>query len=570
MFHRIAQRIATAAACLSTGAAHAQATKPIPITHVIIIMQENRSFDSYFGKYPGANGIPSGTCLPLDPANPTSGCIAPFHDPRDVAVGSGHRASDAQKDLDDGYKTAKMDGFVLDQTNNENASGLIPPAAAPKTPTGIAPIPLAQDVMGYHTAAEIPNYWAYANHFVLQDQMFSPVRGWSANVHDYLVSEWSAACSNPKAAASCVSSPNLGFPNTSTVFPWVSLFQLLDTNNVSWKYYLGEGSEPDCEDDAMTCAPEPQTAGVPNYWNPAPFFAWVKQQGTPYLTAHNPPLDRFLLDIKNNTLPQVSWIVPAQPFSEHPVAGVTAGMNYVTSMINAVMQSPYWYNTAIFVSWDDWGGFYDHVVPPQVDYNSSNTPVQGYGLRVPGLLISAYAREHFIDHAVYSFDSYAAFIEDLFMSSTRLDPKAMGNPDRRPTIRDALIEVPQMNGTTSPMGNLMSEFAFGNKPRAPIVLPVHTPSNLRLACAGHPAANTIACAAGTLTISWSNITGVNTPDTFAYYVLRDGTALAGCKPAAQSCTDTATTTGNHLYQVYSVDASSVASAPSAGAWAVIK
>ena len=561
----------TTLACLlaTTGSAIAQTTSPI--THVIIIMQENRSFDSYFGKYPGADGIPAHVCMPFSPTNPAMGCVAPFHDPRDVAAGSGHRASDAKTDLDDGYRTAKMDGFVLDQTNNENApSGIIPPSAGPKTATGIAPLPLAQDVMGYHTAEEIPNYWAYADHFVLQDHMFSDQRGWSANVHDYMASEWSANCSNPKVTSTCVTTPDIAFPNANSVFPWVSLYELLDRNSVSWKYYLGEGSEPDCEDDAMTCAPEPQTAGVPDFWNPAPFFAYVKQQPAAYLTLHNPPLDQFLIDIRDNTLPQVSWIVPASPTSEHPTAGVTAGMNYVTSMINAVMQSPYWYNTAIFVSWDDWGGFYDHAIPPLVDYNpTAATPVQGYGLRVPGLLISAYARPHFIDHAVLSFDSYATFIEDLFMGGRRLDPVALGNPDSRPTIRDALTTVPRLNGNTSRLGKLAAEFDFTAAPRAPLVLPVHIPANVRLSCGNHAPANTVVCPAGSLTVSWSSIAGANTSKNFTYHVLRDGVAPPGCQPTAQSCTDTATTPGNHLYRVYSVDSAGVSSALSAAAWAVI-
>ena len=556
----------------TAGFAIAQTTNPI--THVIIIMQENRSFDSYFGTFPGANGIPAGTCVPISLTDPTQGCIAPFHDPRDVAAGSGHRAVDAKTDMDDGITSDKMDGFVYDQSLARTRSLIARqdiPHARNRTLDGIDPLPIGSDVMGYHTAAEIPNYWAYATQFVLQDAMFAPVRGWSANVHDYLVSEWSATCKNPLVASTCVSTPNIAVPRANTTYPWVSLFQLLDTNNVSWKYYLGQGNEPDCQDDEMTCAPEQQTAGVPGWWNPAPMFAWVRAQPQPYLALHNPPVDQFLVDIAQGTLPQVSWIVPSQAFSEHPIAGVTAGMNYVTSLVNAVMQSPYWANTAIFLSWDDWGGFYDHVAPPNVDFNPTvPTPVQGYGLRVPGMLISAYARPGYIDHSIYSFDSYATFIEDLFMSSTRLDPAAMGNPDKRPTIRDALTTVPNADGTTSPIGNLMSEFDFTDPPQPPLVLPVHTPSNLRLSCAGQTIANTVTCAAGSLTASWSNITGPNTSDVFTYYVLRDGLPLAGCKPSSTLCTDHATTPGNHLYQVYSVDAAGVASAPCAGAWATIE
>ena len=102
------------------------------------------------------------------------------------------------------------------------------------------------------------------------------------------------------------------------------------------------------------------------------------------------------------------------------------------------MQSPYWSNTAIFISWDDWGGFYDHVAPPVVDMDPGKYPVLGFGFRVPGLLISAYAKPGYIDHGVLSSDSYATFFEDLFMGGARLDPVKLGEPDSRPDIRDEL------------------------------------------------------------------------------------------------------------------------------------
>jgi hypothetical protein len=127
-------------------------------------------------------------------------------------------------------------------------------------------------------------------------------------------------------------------------------------------------------------------------------------------------------------------------------------------VINTVMRSRDWSSTAIFLAWDDWGGFYDHVAPPEVDLN-------GYGLRVPGLVISPYAKRGFVDHQVLSFDAYAKFIEDDFLGSSRLDPASDSRPDPRPTVRE---DAPQL-------GNLVSDFDFAQKPRKPLLLPLHPP-----------------------------------------------------------------------------------------------
>jgi len=145
--------------------------------------------------------------------------------------------------------------------------------------------------------------------------------------------------------------------------------------------------------------------------------------------------------------------------SEHPPALVSAGQTYVTGLINALMESPDWDSTAVFLSWDDWGGFYDHVVPPAVDQN-------GYGMRVPGIVISPYARRGYIDHQTMSHDAYVKFIEDDFLGGQRLDPATDGRPDPRPTVRE---DEPQA-------GNLGSDFDFSQQPRPPLILPVHPAS----------------------------------------------------------------------------------------------
>jgi phospholipase C len=147
--------------------------------------------------------------------------------------------------------------------------------------------------------------------------------------------------------------------------------------------------------------------------------------------------------------------VPNGNVSEHPPAPISAGQTYVTGLINTIMQSPDWSSTAIFLSWDDWGGFYDGVAPPTVDQN-------GFGIRVPGLVISPYAKQGYIDHQVMSHDAYVKFIEDVFLGGQRLDPKTDGRPDPRPTVRENLPQI----------GDLTSDFNFNQTPRAPAILPV--------------------------------------------------------------------------------------------------
>jgi phospholipase C len=228
---------------------------------------------------------------------------------------------------------------------------------------------------------------------------------------------------------------------------------LLHAHNVSWGYYLDEGAQPDCESGAMTCAPKTQKAGVPSIWNPLPGFTTVHDDGQ---LGNVQRLDSFLAAAKAGTMPAVSWIVPNNTDSEHPTALVSTGQAYVTNIVNTIMQGPEWSSTAIFLTWDDWGGFYDHVAPPTVDQN-------GYGLRVPGIVISPYARQGYIDHQVLSFDAYNKFIEDVFLGGQRLDPKTDGRPDSRPDVRE---NAPQL-------GNLMSDFDFTQTPRAPLILDPH-------------------------------------------------------------------------------------------------
>ena len=274
--------------------------------------------------------------------------------------------------------------------------------------------------MGYQTAAEIPNYWDYANHFVLNDQMFETNRGWSLSSHLGLVSLWSALCSQAGNPMSCIS--NDARASSDQEFPWTDLTWLLHGAGVSWQYFVGTGAQPDCDNDAAACEANSLTPLRQNIWNPLPGFDDVAkdgQLGNVLSTA------QFYPEARNGTLPSVSWVVPNGAVSEHPPASVSAGQAYVTGLINSVMEGPDWDSTAIFLTWDDWGGFYDHVAPPTVD-------ALGYGLRVPSMIISPYAIPGKIDHQVTSSDAFGKFIEDDFLvarGSTR-PPTGGPTPDQ--------------------------------------------------------------------------------------------------------------------------------------------
>ncbi len=517
--HSASHSPAPSASPTSTAAYSGVKSVPSPaaihkIRHVVIIMQENRSFDSYFGTYPGADGIPAKNgkftvCVP-DPRS--GGCDRPFHDPSLVNGGAGHNNLDAVQVIDGG----KMDGFVkvAEQGLSRGCGAVNPPPKACLTTS-------APDVMGYHDAREIPNYWKYAEDFVLQDHMFEPVASWSLPAHLYLVSGWSAHCTstNPKSCVNdiaqasghlaglvpiafrvCLRSHGLslravvrqlgnltrqqqqilvsclaaltpaqrqlllslatgggGEGRQLGLYSWTDLTYLLHKDHVSWAYYVQKGVQPDCDENpdqtAAGCAPVAQGAGTPSIWNPLPSFTDVKND---HQLGDIKSLSAFYVAARKGDLPAVSWITPTQANSDHPPASIATGQAYVTNLINTIMKSPDWDSTAIFLTWDDWGGFYDNVVPPQVD-------AQGYGLRVPALVISPYAKRGFIDHQTLSFDAFNKFIEDDFLGGQRLDPATDGRPDSRPTVRE---NVPIL-------GNLLADFDFSQPPRPPVLLPLH-------------------------------------------------------------------------------------------------
>ncbi len=235
------------------------------IKHIVIIMQENRSFDSYFGTYPGAEGIPNNVCVP----NPqTSACVKPYHDGNDRNRGGPHGDVDAVRDVNGG----KMDGFIAEAQQGKRGCVDANNPACSRAGAGV-------DSVGYHDGHELQNYWRYAQNFVLQDRMFEPNASWSLPQHLFMVSEWSAQCSRIGDPSSCLNAlQNPDRPRNSgrrkrrgvrmrqnvepgrPDYAWTDLTYLLHRNHVSWAYYVMGGSEPDCANDAMDCVPRKQSA----------------------------------------------------------------------------------------------------------------------------------------------------------------------------------------------------------------------------------------------------------------------------------------------------------------------
>ncbi len=486
----VALVIATAAGTHASRASAAPAHRPTSptgtaasvgihkIKHVVIIMQENRSFDNYFGTYPGADGIPGLAGhrgkVPCVPDPMAHNCVKPYLDNSDINGGGPHMAVDARADVNHG----KMDGFIASRESGHLDTDIFG-CSLKGLPT------TCDDVMSYHNGSQLTHYWAYARNFVLQDHMFEPSLSWSQVSHLYLVSAWSAKCvpNKPKSCKTDLVNPdprldggsgNIGPAALTTVtepsnryssnpadqppYAWTDITYLLHKHHVSWRYYLSQGTEPDCESGAMTCTPVPQNVKTPEIWNPLANFSTVHQDRQ---LGDIVAVNQFYKDARRGKLPAVSWLIPSGDVSEHPPARISWGQNYVTGLVDAIMRSKDWGSTAIFLTWDDWGGFYDHVKPPTVDG-------AGYGLRVPGIVISPFARRGYIDHNTYSFDAYLKFIEDDFLGGRALDPKNDGRPDSRPDVREkARI-----------LGDLVKDFDFSQKPRKPFLLPVLPQSKL--------------------------------------------------------------------------------------------
>lgn len=356
-----------------------------PIKHVIVIVQENRSFDNIFAGFPGANaptfGLEhDGTMVPLRPL----GFVAP------ADAWGYYSFQQGQADFDDG----KMNGFDLAQNVN-NA-------------------PVGSYVYSYVPRNLVQPYWTMAHQYVLADRMFPDMWGPSYTGHLTLVAATNLlqnnlalvdtptampwGCDAPAGTATNTYTP-AGvykykggpfpcFDDTNSLFGPKTIASSLDAAKISWKYY----------DPAIS------TAGF--QWSVFDSIRDVRY-GPDWKNNISSPPTNVLKDIANGDLPAVSYVIPDWVDSDHSDSNSNTGPSWVASVVNAVGQSKYWNSSAIVVLWDDWGGWYDNVPPPQLDFT-------GLGIRVPCIIISPYARAHYVSHTQYEFGSVNAFIEQVF------------------------------------------------------------------------------------------------------------------------------------------------------------
>ena len=353
-----------------------------PIKHVVFIIKENRSFDNYFARYPGAEGTKTGRT--------SDGRTVELSVATDVLEPDlGHGFFDGLEAINGG----RMDGFDL-VANGSSLNGY-----------------------SSFTRAGIPNYWAYADEFVLSDHTFSSMYGPTFPEHLYTVGAQAAQVTGNKLETNapggyCDDPGETVFrfrdlnrrevrlvkrlerrvdldgvaaywERVAACFDFEVLPDQLTKKGISWRYYADEGS-----------------------WMNA-LLAIRHMRFSDHWGKDIVPEERFIEDIERGRLRKVSWVVPGPGVNEHPGGpSVCVGENWTVQHVNAIMRSKFWKSTAIFITWDDFGGFFDHLPPPQYD-------VMGLGPRVPMLIISPWTKQGYVDDTVYEFSSVLKFIEKV-------------------------------------------------------------------------------------------------------------------------------------------------------------
>jgi phospholipase C len=383
------------------------------IEHIVFVIKENRTFDHLFGRFPGANGVTDGeTC---------NGKTIPLERAEDSTPDAGH---------------SFLDGFIAINGGEMNCF----------------------ERLGYNQYLEedIPNYWAYARAFVLADNFFSSIYGPTGVEHLWTFASqsdrftdherpgqfatgqrdfcddpfelmWSFKELTPEQVAEAFALEEQGDRGVQGVrdlwtlrWPCTDvrvLPDLLEAEGISWKSYRGDNS----------------------FVQPLRMVRHVRFSD---MWEHVVPDTEFIQDIERGELPSVSWLTPSFALSDHPPASICKGENWLVEQLNSLGSSPYWDSTAVVLTWDDFGGFYDHVAPPHVD-------IYGLGPRVPTIVSSPFAKRGAIDHDLMEFSSVLRFIEQVF-------------------------GLPALTDRDRNSDDMLSAFDFSQHPRPPLLLKPRT------------------------------------------------------------------------------------------------
>ena len=350
---------------------------PLPsqkIKHIVVIMQENRSFDDLFNGFPGADtvqtGMSHGEAVPLHPVRLEQGT--------DVD----HSHTGWWKDWDNG----KMDGF----------------SHARRYPVPNFPY-------AYVPQSETVPYWTLAREYTLGDRMFQSNSGPSFVAHQYMIAGQSRnadenpngpvwGCDAPKTETVALIGPNgTDLPGVYPCFDYQTMADVLDAKGITWRYYAPAETPNDTRNPV---------GGNGFIWSAYQAIRHIRF-GPDWTSNVISPDTRVLTDIQSGQLAQVTWIVPAAAYSDHASLTTAEGPDWVADITNAIGASPFWDSTVIFISWDDWGGWYDHVNPPQVDE-------MGLGFRVPVIVVSPYAKKGYISHQTHEFSGFLHYTEEVF------------------------------------------------------------------------------------------------------------------------------------------------------------
>lgn len=367
------------------------------ISHVVIIVQENRSFDNLFQGYPGADtaafGIAhDGTRVQLEP----------------VSLTVAYDMSNGFRDFQTSYDNGKMDGWDLRRVLNVKAVPLI----ASQYPQ-----------FAYIPHAEVAPYFEMAHNYVLADRMFQSNIDQSFAAHLYLIAAQAGTSTNVPSGRpwGCDAWTGTKVLTLTTkrqagpgIFPCFDFRTLGDELNVagkSWNYYAPRVVATDTWRRAMFMLSQRRLGRkqLPEFgqlWSAYDAVAHDRYGPSWAVNVVSPP-SQFIRDVRAGRLAAVTWIVPDWRDSDHSASRSDTGPSWVAAVVNAVGETKFWNSTAIFVTWDDSGGWYDHVPPPQLDYD-------GLGVRVPLIVISPYAKVGHVSHVQYEFGSILKFAEEVF------------------------------------------------------------------------------------------------------------------------------------------------------------